>query len=403
MLTYILLSSCWPVSALFPRPQASYKRLPTRTPNTHAPVLAQRTRTACFIGRRAACWAAGTLVGMLSLTPLAHASLSLDRTRVIYEEQADEKGQPQKNAVSVTISNNNQTLPYLGHASVWSDRENKEKTPLFNALPPLQRIDPAQKAVVRIEKLPEQSLPKDRESVFYLAVQEVPPKTEDVKKLLAEKTDASGTENALARKTEASANATAQPPQDQDASTPVEKNEHASKPDASANTTAPSPQDQDNRTKARRSKRASETEASATAKAPPAQKNENSIQIAIRSIIKLFYRPHDVASPPPHDPARDLEIHIDAGKQQLVFANPTPYHISIISATLEGDKKPLPLNLEKLSSSSKMLLPKEKTLLPHLPTLAFKRLTLSHINDYGGVNTLSYQCVKHTCLLEEKE
>lgn len=44
------------------------------------------------------------------------------------------------------------------------------------ALPPLQRLDGAQKGVVRITKTAEVGLlPQDRESLFYLNVREIPP------------------------------------------------------------------------------------------------------------------------------------------------------------------------------------------------------------------------------------
>lgn len=46
-------------------------------------------------------------------------------------------------------------------------------------LPPVQRIEPASKTMVRIQALPDTAqLPKDRESVFYFNLREIPPKSE---------------------------------------------------------------------------------------------------------------------------------------------------------------------------------------------------------------------------------
>ena len=45
-------------------------------------------------------------------------------------------------------------------------------------LPPLQRVEPSERSVVRITKTPEADrLPQDRESVFYFNLREIPPKS----------------------------------------------------------------------------------------------------------------------------------------------------------------------------------------------------------------------------------
>lgn len=100
----------------------------------------------------------------------AMAAVNLDRTRIVYN--ASDK------SVSVMLENQSKNLPYL--AQVWLENAQGEKitSPLVT-LPPMQRIDAGQKSQIRILQLPETAiLPKDRESLFYFNVREVPPKSD---------------------------------------------------------------------------------------------------------------------------------------------------------------------------------------------------------------------------------
>lgn len=102
---------------------------------------------------------------------LSNAAVVPDRTRVIFEESAA--------SVSVTVSNKNLQLPFVVQSWI-EDANGKKITTPFMVLPPLQRIEPNESSVLRIVKLPALSLPKDRESVFYLNIREIPPKSEAV-------------------------------------------------------------------------------------------------------------------------------------------------------------------------------------------------------------------------------
>ncbi|NVZ52578.1 molecular chaperone [Pseudomonas sp. B6002] len=102
---------------------------------------------------------------------LANAAVVPDRTRVIYEEGAT--------SVSVTVSNKNLQLPFVVQSWI-EDASGKKISSPFMVLPPLQRIEPNESSMLRIVKLPEATLPKDRESVFYLNIREIPPKSEAV-------------------------------------------------------------------------------------------------------------------------------------------------------------------------------------------------------------------------------
>ncbi|MFU2314942.1 fimbrial biogenesis chaperone [Rahnella sp. PCH160] len=110
------------------------------------------------------------LLMMAGVACPAIAAINLDRTRIIFN--ANDK------SVSVMLENQSKGLPYL--AQVWLENAQGEKitSPLV-ALPPMQRIDAGQKSQIRVLQLPETAaLPKDRESLFYFNVREVPPKSD---------------------------------------------------------------------------------------------------------------------------------------------------------------------------------------------------------------------------------
>lgn len=98
----------------------------------------------------------------------ARAAVALDRTRIVFDG-----GQ---NAMSVNIRNDNQKLPYLAQAWLEDKDGNKIRSPLM-ALPPLQRMEPGAKSMVKLQLAPGAKLPQDRESIFYFNLREIPPKS----------------------------------------------------------------------------------------------------------------------------------------------------------------------------------------------------------------------------------
>ncbi|HAS1065187.1 molecular chaperone [Enterobacter cloacae] len=116
-----------------------------------------------------------TLNGMLALSLLAaalqpcYAALTVDRSRLIYNEG--------EKSISVNVTNRNTQDPYLAQGWMEDDNEKKLTEPLM-VLPPVQRVEPDGKTMVRIQALPMISkLPKDRESVFWFNLREIPPKS----------------------------------------------------------------------------------------------------------------------------------------------------------------------------------------------------------------------------------
>ncbi len=104
-----------------------------------------------------------------SLLP-AQAALTVNRSRVIMNEG--------DKSVSMTVTNRNEREPYLAQVWIEDEAEKKLTSPLM-VLPPVQRIEPGSKSVVRIQALAELSqLPKDRESVFWFNLREIPPRND---------------------------------------------------------------------------------------------------------------------------------------------------------------------------------------------------------------------------------
>lgn len=100
----------------------------------------------------------------------AQAALTVDRSRLIFNEGAK--------SISVNVTNHNTHDPYLSQGWMEAGDEKKLTGPLM-VLPPVQRVEAGAKTMVRLQGLPElASLPKDRESVFYFNLREIPPKSE---------------------------------------------------------------------------------------------------------------------------------------------------------------------------------------------------------------------------------
>lgn len=107
----------------------------------------------------------------LLITGVAHqawAGIALDRTRLIINEK--------DRSVSANLTNTSPDTPFLAQSWVENASGEKITSPLM-VLPPLQRINGGQKGIARVTKTNGiDALPKDRESVFYLNVREIPPK-----------------------------------------------------------------------------------------------------------------------------------------------------------------------------------------------------------------------------------
>ncbi|EOX7394071.1 fimbrial chaperone [Enterobacter quasiroggenkampii] len=198
------------------------------------------------------------------------AGVIIGGTRVIYYSD--------KSDATITVKNNEKALPYLIQA--WVDPFDKDvtqkKTP-FTVIPPVSRLDAGQEKVLRIMKV-KGELPKDRESVFWLNIKNIPP---------------------------------------------------------------------------------------ASAKA-------NTLEIAIKTRIKLFWRPATITISPERA-ATNVKWYVHQGT--LCVENPNPIHINVMNVTVDG--KDVPLNIIKPFASLTLPLP---------DGISGHALVWRFVNDFGAIS-----------------
>lgn len=234
-------------------------------------------------------------MAFLSATTLISASsfaaVTLDRTRIVFP--GTEK------SINVTIMNENPEEAYLAQSWI-EDLQGKKLTKgAILATPPLQRVEPKSNSLVRLSTTPAlNTLPQDRESVFYFNLREVPPKTDDA----------------------------------------------------------------------------------------------NTLQIALQSRVKLFYRPAAILAESETNWAHKVTLTKVATGYEL--NNPTPFHLTIIGM---GNSK----SQSERADFKAVMVPPKSTYDLKISSLTTPHLT--YINDYGGKPTLVFKCEGNLCSVTGKK
>lgn len=214
------------------------------------------------------------------------AGISLDRTRVVITET--------EASSSANLSNSSADIPFLAQSWVEDEKGNKITAPLI-VLPPLQRINGGQKGIARVSKTAGiEKLPKDRESLFYLNVREIPPKPD--------------------------------------------------KP--------------------------------------------NTLQLAMQSRIKLFYRPAAVIPKSKSAIWQDQVVFNKSGTQ-MTAQNPTPYYITIIELSGKEGKK--------ITRFPGLMIAPKSSQQFDITEADVREFAMMYVNDYGGHPQLKYRCEGNTC------
>lgn len=230
-----------------------------------------------------------TIISLISISK-SYSAISLDRTRVIFNESAK--------SVLVHISNDNKQLPYLAQA--WLENEKMQKItkgPIV-LTPPLQRVEPDEKSLITLSGTPDlHKLPQDRESVFYFVLREIPPKSN----------------------------------------------------------------------------------------------KENTLQIALQTKIKLFYRPKAIETD--SDKEWQSEISLETVNDGYRVMNPTPFYLTIVGfAGSESEVKTKKIESIMIPPKSSQLFKTSKYATPYL----------SYINDYGGRPIVQFSCNSGSCITVKK-
>ncbi|HHQ6633305.1 TPA: fimbria/pilus periplasmic chaperone [Serratia fonticola] len=130
---------------------------------------------------------------------------------------------------------------------------------------------------------------------------------------------------------------------------------------------------------------------------PPKSTKANTLQIALQTRIKLFYRPASIeidknASPP----QEQLTLSKQGDKYQV--NNPTPYYVTIVDASSKKDGAGVK-DFEPM-----MVPPKGSLPLTVSAASVGNSPVLTYINDYGGRPQLSFSCNGSTCtVMPEKK
>ena len=122
---------------------------------------------------------------------------------------------------------------------------------------------------------------------------------------------------------------------------------------------------------------------------PPKSSKPNTLQIAIQSRIKLFYRPAGLAIDSSAAPPQEQLTLTRQGNNYQVN-NPTPYYVTIVDA---GSTKGIGIKgFEPI-----MLPPKGKLPLNVSASAVGSRPVLTYVNDYGGRLQLIFGCEGSQC------
>lgn len=230
-------------------------------------------------------------VSLFIISTSLYASVIINGTRVIYNEKSKSK--------TVQLVNDNK-WPAL--VQVWLDNGDPNelpeniKTP-FSITPPIFKMSPDSGQNLRITYV-DNSLPNDKESVFYLNVLEIPPENEDV-----------------------------------------------------------------------------------------LSDNKNTMQIAIRTRIKLFYRPTDIKTPSQVNEKLFFSINKTSKGNEVLVKNNSPWFITLQNVMLLDNGKKLNIEGNMVAPFSEIKLRQENgTAIPNDYSNA-KKISYSVINDYGGLDS----------------
>ncbi|ALX95761.1 fimbria/pilus periplasmic chaperone [Serratia sp. JSRIV001] len=127
---------------------------------------------------------------------------------------------------------------------------------------------------------------------------------------------------------------------------------------------------------------------------PPKSDKPNSLQIALQTRIKLFYRPAAIV-PSRQDMDNPWQEKLTLTRQgdRYQVNNPTPYYVTLVDAsktkgaTVSGFE---PLMVAPLSSGE----------LNISASALGDRPILTYVNDYGGRPALNFKCSGSTCQVE---
>ena len=120
---------------------------------------------------------------------------------------------------------------------------------------------------------------------------------------------------------------------------------------------------------------------------PPELKNKNTLQFAVKTKIKLFWRPEQLSDIDADTASEKLKFHRQGN--QLVAKNPTPFYISFSKLTVNGKEVSPPNDKMAPSALTMMVAPFSEQSFP-LSRESRGEVCWTAINDFG-VETKSHK------------
>ncbi|ELQ6169042.1 fimbria/pilus periplasmic chaperone [Cronobacter dublinensis] len=133
---------------------------------------------------------------------------------------------------------------------------------------------------------------------------------------------------------------------------------------------------------------------------PPRSNKPNTLQIALQTRIKLFYRPAAIALDKTQAAQGDWVEKITLTRQgdKYVVSNPTSYFLTIVEGAASVKGKPVSFEPVMVSPKSSAVLEASAAAFGNSPVLTY-------VNDYGGRPKIQFSCGGATCtakLLKDK-
>lgn len=126
---------------------------------------------------------------------------------------------------------------------------------------------------------------------------------------------------------------------------------------------------------------------------PPKSDKPNSLQLALQTRVKLFYRPQGLTIDP-NAPAPQLKLTLKKSGDGYVAVNPTPYYITLAAAGKNKDHTVDGFEPVMVAPKSELPLKPGVAQLGNAPVLTY-------INDYGGRPKLQFSCQGAQCTAQE--
>lgn len=129
---------------------------------------------------------------------------------------------------------------------------------------------------------------------------------------------------------------------------------------------------------------------------PPKSEKANTLQIALQTRIKLFYRPLALAEAAAAQQKAPFQEQLTLSRQGDTYTvnNPTPYYVTLISASTIKE------GVTNKGFEALMVPPRSNAPLGGSASALGSAPVLTYVNDYGAQPALTFNCSGQTCTVD---